>query len=233
MTTATEPIRHITEDEPSSECLVCLSSPREVVLLPCRHLVACKECALNMVEFGAGGTIVHSEAELPAPPRDVEASATGTSSGASPSPPDGAAAGTETSPPDAGTTPSPPVAAAATRRKRKAKGWFCPVCRQRTFSRFSNVLCFSHLYRFSPLIAYTSLLRITTSQPVKEHTDRPATPPAQEAAHPLQISVPSPSTPIAAGPSSALRVLGSALRPGFLRSMSRSTDLEQGSENTA
>ncbi|KAM5531539.1 hypothetical protein V8D89_014804 [Ganoderma adspersum] len=27
-----------TEDEPSSECLLCLSSPREVVLLPCRHL---------------------------------------------------------------------------------------------------------------------------------------------------------------------------------------------------
>jgi hypothetical protein len=142
MTTATEPTRHITEDEPSSECLVCLSSPREVVLLPCRHLVACKECALNMVEFGAGGTIVHSENELPAPARDVEASATGTSSGASPSPPDGAAAaGTETSPPDAGTTPSQPAAVAATRRKRKAKGWFCPVCRQRTFSPFSNVLC--------------------------------------------------------------------------------------------
>src|SRR5216684_3285772 len=49
------------EDEPSSECLVCLSSPREVVLLPCRHLVACKECAINMVEFGAGGAIMHSE----------------------------------------------------------------------------------------------------------------------------------------------------------------------------
>ncbi|KAI0252514.1 hypothetical protein BJV78DRAFT_341331 [Lactifluus subvellereus] len=49
------------EDEPSSECLVCLSSPREVVLLPCRHLVACKECAINMVEFGAGGAIMHAE----------------------------------------------------------------------------------------------------------------------------------------------------------------------------
>lgn len=50
-----------TEEEPSSECLVCLSSPREVVLLPCRHLVACKECAINMVEFGAGGAITHAE----------------------------------------------------------------------------------------------------------------------------------------------------------------------------
>ncbi|KAG6336392.1 hypothetical protein ID866_2712 [Astraeus odoratus] len=41
----------VLEEGPSSECLVCLSSPREVILLPCRHLVACKECAINMVEF--------------------------------------------------------------------------------------------------------------------------------------------------------------------------------------
>ncbi|KAG5220629.1 hydroxyproline-rich glycoprotein [Salix suchowensis] len=49
------------EEDPSSECLVCLSSPREVVLLPCRHLVACKDCAVNMVEFGAGGNITQTE----------------------------------------------------------------------------------------------------------------------------------------------------------------------------
>ncbi|KAJ7152285.1 hypothetical protein C8R43DRAFT_1127364 [Mycena crocata] len=35
---------------------------RRVVLLPCRHLVACRPCAVNMVEFGAGGAIV-AEAE--------------------------------------------------------------------------------------------------------------------------------------------------------------------------
>ncbi|KAF9010143.1 hypothetical protein BDQ17DRAFT_1347622 [Cyathus striatus] len=36
------------DDDPQSECLLCLSEPREVVLLPCRHLVACKDCAVNM-----------------------------------------------------------------------------------------------------------------------------------------------------------------------------------------
>ncbi|KAF9467931.1 hypothetical protein BDZ94DRAFT_1248087 [Collybia nuda] len=112
------------EDDPSSECLLCLSSPREVVLLPCRHLVACKECALNMVEFGAGGHITQTEEPV--------ANAEG-----------GDAAPTASEGTDAAATPAAPVVPAPTRRKRKAKGWFCPVCRQ----------------------PYTSLLRITTTPP--------------------------------------------------------------------
>lgn len=112
------------EDEPSSECLLCLSSPREVILLPCRHLVACKECAINMVEFGAGGNIIHNE--------ETTAATTG-----------GEASATEVS------APAPATIAQNMRRKRKAKGWFCPVCRQ----------------------PYTSLLRISTTPPTKDISD--------------------------------------------------------------
>jgi hypothetical protein len=111
------------EDEPSSECLLCLSSAREVVLLPCRHLVACKECAVNMVEFGAGGTIVQPEAEVPAS-GDGDAAVTGGAEGAN-------AEATGSSPPVAIHTPV--NIGLNNRRKRKAKGWFCPVCRQRTY----------------------------------------------------------------------------------------------------
>nr|VWP00911.1 Cellulose-growth-specific protein [Ganoderma boninense] len=140
------------EDEPSSECLLCLSSPREVVLLPCRHLVACRDCAVNMIEFGAGGTIVHSESET-APAADAPATdgaapegntegAAATGAGA-----DGAPASPAPAPAPAPTpVPAIPVIQANPRRKRKAKGWFCPVCRQ----------------------PYTSLLRITTTPPEKD-----------------------------------------------------------------
>ncbi|KAK2462386.1 hypothetical protein APHAL10511_005692 [Amanita phalloides] len=98
------------EEEPQSECLVCLSSPREVVLLPCRHLVACRECALNMVEFGAGGQITQ-------PSEDTAATAEGTEGGES-----GGSGNTTASGGNASN--------ATTRRRRKAKGWYCPVCRQ-------------------------------------------------------------------------------------------------------
>ncbi|KAG6918363.1 hypothetical protein DXG01_015015 [Tephrocybe rancida] len=142
------PLPPVAEDDPQSECLLCLSSPREVVLLPCRHLVACKECALNMVEFGAGGTISQAtepEAAAEAPPA------------ATPSPTvEGDAAPADTP----ATAPAPVLAPAPApgpnpnaRRKRKAKGWFCPVCRQ----------------------PYTSLLRITTQPPPpKEQADKEA-----------------------------------------------------------
>ncbi|KAH8101178.1 hypothetical protein BXZ70DRAFT_934782 [Cristinia sonorae] len=171
------------EDEPSSECLVCLSSPREVVLLPCRHLVACRECAVNMIEYGAGGQITHSDApaDTPASPaaaaspspgtenptaageeditttRDADATATGPGendeNGAAPS---GSEANAPQPQPTNVATPTVPT---ATRRKRKAKGWACPVCRQ----------------------PYTSLLRITTTAPSKDllerdSTDLPASP---------------------------------------------------------
>ncbi|KAI6043959.1 hypothetical protein EDC04DRAFT_497650 [Pisolithus marmoratus] len=122
-------------EELSSECLLCLSAAREVILLPCRHLVACKECAINMVEFGAGGTIVHSDDAT------NNNATTNTSSGEAAT----ASAGATTSVPAS----APSVAPANPRRKRKAKGWFCPVCRQ----------------------PYTSLLRISTIPPTKDISD--------------------------------------------------------------
>ncbi|KZV67279.1 hypothetical protein PENSPDRAFT_584133 [Peniophora sp. CONT] len=126
------------EDEPSSECLLCLSAPREVVLLPCRHLVACKDCALNMVEFGAGGQIVHNEEPTDASAATATSPTIGAEGAASP--PVSAAPGTAA----AETQPLAPIAPVPARpRKRRAKGWFCPVCRQ----------------------PYTSLLRITNAPP--------------------------------------------------------------------
>lgn len=197
-----------TEDEPSSECLVCLSSPREVVLLPCRHLVACKECAINMVEFGAGGAITHAEepvttaeaqpAETPepltadgsAPPALATGSAgdeasvpvaTGDDGAADPSHPPAVDASQATAEPVSNGTPAPapPIDSTTTaqvtpnvlpiapvppnpRRKRRAKGWFCPVCRQR---KFLNPFPFRTycIPLFSPYLDPSRLLPCPTS----------------------------------------------------------------------
>ncbi|KAF7360359.1 RING-type domain-containing protein [Mycena venus] len=214
---ATYPPQPPADDPPERECLLCLSSPREVVLLPCRHLVACRPCAVNMVEFGAGGAIVATEAAEPEPepeaaaaaPAPAAEAADGTTSpteGAAPAP-EAAADGTAPAAPapegdaaaPATTTPAPAAAAPAapttttttTRRKRKAKGWFCPVCRQ----------------------PYTSLLRITT-----------APPPAGAAA---AASPASPTSPAAPNTNTATQEesgngggLLSGLRPAFLRGLS-------------
>lgn len=118
-------------DFAGTECVLCLSEPREVVLLPCRHLVACKDCAMNMIEFGAGGTLTHAAEETAATPAAVPTPAANTTPGANVDLEAGNA------------VPPPPPPVAAPRRKRKAKGWFCPVCRQ----------------------PYTSMLRITTTPP--------------------------------------------------------------------
>ncbi|GLB42263.1 putative zinc finger, C3HC4 type (RING finger) [Lyophyllum shimeji] len=136
------------EDDVSSECLLCLSSPREVVLLPCRHLVACKDCALNMVEFGAGGNITQSEATVAAGSDAADAGGTGAGGDT------GTGGGTDvTTTTEAAAATAAPTPTPNTRRKRKAKGWFCPVCRQ----------------------PYTSLLRITTSPPPpQEESDKEA-----------------------------------------------------------
>ena len=103
-----------------NECIVCLTSPRDVVLLPCRHLVVCRDCAVGMVEFGAGGKVARRE-DAPSGTPGEEVANGGSAAGA-------AAAN--------GTMPNPQVAGGTTatgreRRKKKAKGWYCPVCRQR------------------------------------------------------------------------------------------------------
>ncbi|KAG6377526.1 hypothetical protein JVT61DRAFT_15336 [Boletus reticuloceps] len=143
----------IHEDEPSSECLLCLSSPREVILLPCRHLVACRECAINMVEFGAGGNITHNEAT----------NGTGTDATA------GEGSGAANTSATEGTNP-PTVTPPNPRRKRKAKGWFCPVCRQRQYLFLHITNSYSTCF-ISPSAAYTSLLRVSTTPPTKDISD--------------------------------------------------------------
>lgn len=140
----------IREEELSSECLVCLSSPREVILLPCRHLVACKACAINMVEFGAGGTITQTDDTANSSP---SAAGEGT---------------TSTAPGTAGqAVTAPSVVPPNPRRKRRAKGWNCPVCRQRQFAHFFR----QQSLTASIHTAYTSLLRISTAPPTKDITD--------------------------------------------------------------
>ncbi|KAF9568647.1 hypothetical protein CPC08DRAFT_624843 [Agrocybe pediades] len=167
------------DEEPQSECLLCLSSPREVVLLPCRHLVACKDCALNMVEFGAGGNI--TQATEPAAGGD-ETAATGP-----------AVPGTTGAPNPAVTNPAP------ARRKRKAKGWFCPVCRQ----------------------PYTSLLRLTTAQPPVPETKEGEGSGTEDEGLPA-VPPPVHAVPEATNTTEARSggLLGTALRPGFLRGFS-------------
>lgn len=117
-----------TYDFAGTECVLCLSEPREVVLLPCRHLVACKDCALNMIEFGAGGQVTQAT-------EDVAAPAPPTTPGANPNATEGeleaGLAGQQGAASSGAAVPA--AVPAVPRRKRKAKGWFCPVCRQREF----------------------------------------------------------------------------------------------------
>lgn len=107
----------MTDDHIGGECVICLASPRDTVLLPCRHLVACKDCAIRMTDFGGGGV-----------QPDREGGAWGTE-GAEPST---SANATEAA--DAPTQNDRVIAAEAgrsqRRRKRKPKGWYCPICRQ-------------------------------------------------------------------------------------------------------
>ncbi|EAU89624.2 hypothetical protein CC1G_02513 [Coprinopsis cinerea okayama7 len=141
---------HADDSMTAEECLLCLSSPREVVLLPCRHLVACKECALNMVEFGAGGVISSGGGDAANATTGGTANQTTTNAGggntgggwlAEVAGAVGGSGGAAGNAENGAAPPPPPVT--NPRRKRKAKGWFCPVCRQ----------------------PYTSLLRLTTAPP--------------------------------------------------------------------
>ena len=187
-------------EDAQSECLLCLSSPREVVLLPCRHLVACKDCALNMVEFGAGGNITQAG--------EVNEGANGVT------PVTPVTAGTATS--SLPFTPVPPTA--NNRRKRKAKGWFCPVCRQRKCIILQNKLNKVNTLQFC--LAYTSMLRITTTPPPQlENKDAEGSGTEDEGSPTL----PTANSNVATAEVTDLRgLLGSALRPGFLRGLSLS-----------
>lgn len=68
-----------------------------------------------MVEFGAGGNITQAEEEAPTAAGDATAVDASANEGGSAGP----------------TTVATTAAPTAGRRKRRAKGWFCPVCRQR------------------------------------------------------------------------------------------------------
>jgi len=73
-----------------------------------------------MVEFGAGGNITQATDTSAAGGDEVApAVPAATAGGATPATGTAAAAAPSATPP------------ANQRRKRKAKGWFCPVCRQR------------------------------------------------------------------------------------------------------
>lgn len=156
-----------------------------------------------MIEFGAGGTIAQPEGEE-ATGAESAAATVGTEAPAAPSTGD-AAIGEGLAQAAAAPTPAAPA-----RRKRKAKGWFCPVCRQRESvhcKRFKT----SHSYSYA---AYSSLLRITSAplsfekQEIKE-TEANAT------------SVPASPNPAATAPSSGVTgALGAISRPGFLRNWS-------------
>ncbi|KAF8494800.1 hypothetical protein JB92DRAFT_3126730 [Gautieria morchelliformis] len=191
------------EDDPTSECLLCLSSPREVVLLPCRHLVACKECAVNMVEFGAGGQLVHGD-EAGASAGDTNANVAGATTAETPGEGSGANEG-EPAPAPAPVTPQAPRPINP-RRKRKAKGWFCPVCRQ----------------------PYTSLLRISTTAPsVKAKVVGEGDGEGDEDA--VQVS----TTPGVGAPGQqAAGAETQTQRPGFLRAISNAAARVTGSDNS-
>lgn len=94
-----------------------------------------------MVEFGAGGNIVHAE-EVTAEeaPGDSNAGPVEGALTAAQNPPANESTPRTEPVPVLGAMPTFAAAAQAGRRKRRAKGWFCPVCRQRKLISYSNVL---------------------------------------------------------------------------------------------
>lgn len=91
-----------------------------------------------MVEYGAGGTITTA----PEPSTGAAEETTGSTTGAEATA--GASTGTEEN------TSMAPVTGLTTlspRRKRKAKGWFCPVCRRR--KSFFPLFCAQAKHVFS------------------------------------------------------------------------------------
>jgi hypothetical protein len=146
-----------------------------------------------MIEFGAGGTIAQPEAEEPA------TETTGANDAV-----EGQTQANGEQAADAAAIRAPTV---QPRRKRKAKGWFCPVCRQREYS-FTDILCCSN----TSATAYTSLLRITTAPPTDKEEG------AEAAAN--ASSVPGTPNPAATTTGGVSGALGALSRPGFLRNWS-------------
>lgn len=136
---ASTPANDDTMASAPNECIVCLTNPRDVVLLPCRHLVVCRECAVGMIEFGAGGKVARREDAAEGGEGGAGEAGTG-------------AAGTGEGSGTAANATATAATPARERRKKKPKGWFCPVCRQ----------------------PYTSLLRLAL--PIKEAEDNAAEP---------------------------------------------------------
>ncbi len=104
-----------------------------------------------MIEFGAGGTIVQASEGTAAgtnPPGEGEAAESPEENAAGAGAADTTATDGGPTATGTGTSAISPIAPvmppATTRRKRKAKGWFCPVCRQRKSRLFSL-----HLFLFS------------------------------------------------------------------------------------
>jgi hypothetical protein len=102
-----------------------------------------------MIEFGAGGQIVQNE-EVPA------VASPGAGEAQTETQDENAASAAPTEQPAEGAAPVPApiptvVPTTNTRRKRKAKGWFCPVCRQRELISSSVVTygLFTRSFSFS------------------------------------------------------------------------------------
>jgi hypothetical protein len=94
-----------------------------------------------MVEFGAGGNIIQpTQAEEAGGATEAEPAADGTP--AANGTDAGVGAGTSTF-----GAPAAGASLASPRRKRKAKGWFCPVCRQRKSSSL-NLKLKSYRFRY-------------------------------------------------------------------------------------
>lgn len=86
-----------------------------------------------MIEFGAGGQITQSTEPEPTTGAEGEAATPGeTAAAGNPGETgEGAEAANATTAATPAAAPATPPTTTVPRRKRKAKGWFCPVCRQR------------------------------------------------------------------------------------------------------
>ena len=89
---ATVPVAPLAEDDDGKdrgrECVVCLTSERCVVLMPCRHLCVCPACAEQVMRPTVGGSANDHAARCPVCRRPVQALIrVGSSSGALTGPP--------------------------------------------------------------------------------------------------------------------------------------------------